>query len=373
MAVSVETKVGAFFLVALAILAWFTFKVENLGAVFQDTMTMTARFSHASTLKPGDGVHVAGLRVGEIKALRLADDCVEAVLVLDADVKLRTSSVATAAWGGLLGNRYIDITLGDPSDDVLPPGSEIRTAPSVELGQVLRKVDAASTELRDMLASSDMGPKLSGLIENLLAISEDIREQRGTFGKLVGSTELHDKALAIADELKGTSARIARIIEENDERISSILENLDKAAPEAREAFAAIRRIGEKIETGKGILPALIEDEKMYEDLKGALAHLNSSLARVDKLITSMQEGRGLIARLANDEALAEDVVAAVKSIREVAERLEKGDNTLARLTRDSDMYDDVKKVLDDARETLRTAKEQVPLGTFASLLLSAF
>ncbi len=62
-----------------------------------------------------------------------------------------------------------------------------------------------------------------------------------------------------------------------------------------------------------------------------------------------------------------------MKSVKAIAQRLDTGDNTLARLTRDSDLYTDVKKLVDDARETLRSVKDQVPVGTFASVMLSAF
>jgi len=368
-----EALVGAFFLVGLVIFGIISFKVGDFSSLFYKKMTMTACFSHASGLKEGDGVHVAGVKVGEIEELTLLDDGVQAVMVMDANVKIRESSVATSAWGGLLGTRYIDITLGDPADPLLPPGSDIPTAPSIEIGEVLRKVDTAAMELHDTLKSSNIGPKLSDLIDNLMAISEDIKEQRGTIGKLIRSPELHDKFTEIADDLKDASARIAKLIQDNDERVASILENLDQAVPEARDALAAIKRIGEKIDTGKGILPALIEDEAMYDDLKSALSRLNASLERVDGLTESMREGKGLIARLTNDEALANDFADTIKSLKEITRRLDKGDGTLARLTRDSDMYDDIKKVLDDARETLRSVKEQVPVGTFASVLLSAF
>jgi len=335
---------------------------------------VTARFPHAGGLKEGDGVHVAGKKVGEIQELKLLEDGIEVVMNVDAGVRIRGSSVATVAWGGLIGNRYVDISLGNLDDQTtLPPGSEIPTGPSIELGDVLRKVDAAAMAFKDMFESSNIGPKLSELVDNLLAIAKDIKEQRGTIGKLVASDELYKKVVGIADDLQGASARISKILLENDERIGSILEGLDAAAPEARDAFASIKRISEQIDSGKGILPALLHDEKMYEELKGALANLDTSLNRIEELTRSFQEGSGLIARLAGDEELADDFGAAVKSLKEIAKRLEAGDSTLARLTRDSDLYDDLKKLLDEARETLRSVKDQVPVGTFASVLLSAF
>ena len=373
MAISTETKVGAFFLIALAILGWFTFHVQNLGDAFAKTKTLTAHFTHAASLQAGDGVFVAGLRVGEIESLQLNDDGVVVTMQVKADAPVRESSEAVAAWGGLLGNRFIDITLGDPADPILPDGGVVKTRPSIEIETVLRKVDQAAAQLSDMLKSSDVGPNLGKLVENLLAISDDIRNQKGTMGKLISSSDLHDKAVAIADDLKETAENLNKLVADNDERIGSILENLDKAAPEMRDAFAGIKRLTEQAETGKGILPALLNDEKMYEDLKGSLAKLNASLVRVDELTESIQKGEGLMGKMIGDEKLAQDVTDAVESLKNVAERLDKGDNTLARLTRDKDLYEDVKKTLDDAREMLRTAKEQLPVGTFASVILSAF
>ena len=373
MAITTETKVGAFFLFGLIVLSVFTFKVADLGALFHREMIMTARFPHVSGLKQGDGVHMAGVKVGEIEKLQLHDNFIEVVMAIDRKVRIRESSVATVAWGGLIGNRYVDISFGNPEDPTLPPGSNIRIGPSVELGAVLRKVDLAAAAFREMMESANIGPRLSEVIDNLLAITADIKEQRGTIGKFIGSDEAYNKVMSVADNLQDVSVRASKILEENDARISSILEGLDTAIPEARDAFASIKRVGEEIEDGKGLLPGLIRDEQMYQDFKDALSSLKVSLEKVEGVASSFQEGKGLMARLANDEQLADDFGETVKSAKAIAQRLETGDSTLARLSRDSELYDDLKKLLDDARETLRSAKDQIPVGTFVSVMLSAF
>jgi len=373
MAISTETKVGAFFLIGLVVFIVFTFQVADLGSVLHKKSTMTATFPHAGGLKKGDGVHVAGLKVGEIIDIKLLDSGIQVIMSIDAKIHIREDAIATVAWGGLIGNRYVDITLGTPDLPPLAPGSEIMSGPSIELSDVLRKIDAATTELKEMLKSSNIGPNLSTLVDNLMAISSDISEQRGTLGKLVGSDELYTEVMTIAGELKSSSSRLSNIIKENDTRISSILESLDQAAPEARDAFASIKRIGDQVESGKGILASLMNDEDMLADLKDALGTLRTTLDNVEEVANSLKEGDGLIARLAGDEQLANDFSEAIKSFKAIAQRLDTGDNTLARLTRDSDLYTDVKKLVDDARETLRSVKDQVPVGTFASVMLSAF
>jgi len=72
-------------------------------------------------------------------------------------------------------------------------------------------------------------------------------------------------------------------------------------------------------------------------------------------------------------DKMSKDLGEAIAGFKNIAVRLDTGDSTLARLTRDKDLYQDVKKLLDDFRETLRTSREQVPVGIFAAVLISAF
>ncbi|MGO8705553.1 MAG: MlaD family protein [Candidatus Brocadiia bacterium] len=380
MALSVETKVGLFFLVGLAILGVITFRVANVSEYFQPKAYYTAFFPSASELNPDDPVTVAGLKVGKIKSLELKETGVLMTLAIDPKVRIRKDAIATVAWGGLLGNRYIDISLGKPDQPWLEPGSEIPVGPTIELTDVLFKINAAATDLQDMLKSAGGGSKIQALLdnlskasENIAKVTEDIREQRGTVGKLIGSDELYNKAMGIADDLKSSVSDVRKLLADNDQRLRNILAQLDAAIPQAKDAFGSIKKLGDEANSGKGVVSALLNDEKMAQDLRSSVARLGSTLDRLEALTKNIQEGHGLAARIINDPQMADDVGDAIKSLRVVAQRLETGDNTIARLTRDKDLYEDVKKLLDDARETLRSVKEQIPVSTFASLLLTSF
>lgn len=372
-ALSVEAKVGIFFIIGMVILGVVTFKVEDMSALFQNKKIMYAHFEHASGINPGDPVAIAGVKVGEVKLLELNEKGVRMTLSLNHDARIHEDAIATVAWGGLLGNRYIDITLGSAETALLPEESDIPTKPSVEITAVLTKLDAAATELQKVLADGGVGEKAGTLLDNLIKISDDLAQGKGTIGKLVGSAEMYDKVMGIADDLKDMSTRLRTIVENNEGRLDNIFTRLEEAVPEARDAFATIRRLGEQAETGKGILPALLNDEQMYQDLKNSLAKLGTSLDRIEQVTLDMSEGRGLLGKMATDEKMAQDFAQALASLSAVAQRIESGDSTLARLTRDDDLYLQAKGILDDARESLRGLKEQVPLGTFGSVLLSAF
>jgi phospholipid/cholesterol/gamma-HCH transport system substrate-binding protein len=214
---------------------------------------------------------------------------------------------------------------------------------------------------------------LSQASSDIAKVTADIREGRGTVGKLVVSDELYNKAMSIAGDLQSASADVRKLLADNNQRLNSIIEGLDAAIPEAKDAFGSIRKLSDTATSGNGVVAALLNDQKMAEELRTSLARLSNTLDRLDAIATNVEQGHGLVARLINDPQMAGDVREAVRSLRVVAQRIESGDNTLARLTRDKDLYDDVKKLIDDARETLRSVKEQIPVSTFTSLLLTSF
>jgi phospholipid/cholesterol/gamma-HCH transport system substrate-binding protein len=380
MALSVETKVGLFFLIGLAILGVITFRVANMGEYFEHRELYWVLFPSASGLKAGDIVAIAGMKVGEIKTLELKETGVKMTLAIEPKHPPRKGAIATIAWAGLLGNRYIDISLGKPGQPPLPRGSEIPIGESIELTDVLFKINAAATDLEGMLKTAGAGPKIQTLLDNLsqassdiAKVAADIREGRGTVGKLIASDELYNKAMSIADDLRGASADVRKLLADNNQRLNSIIERLDVAIPEAKDAFSSIRKLSDTATSGNGVVAALLNDQRMAEDLRTSLARLSNTLDRLDAVATNAEQGHGLVGRLINDPQMADDVREAVRSLRVVAQRLESGDNTLARLTRDKDLYDDVKKLIDDAREAIRSVKEQIPVSTFTSLLLSSF
>jgi len=397
---SVEVKVGMFFLLGLVLLGIITFKSEDVGAIFRRRQRMIIRPSHAAGMKVGDTVAVSGLKAGEIERIVLTDAGIEMTLGINSDIHLSEDATATIAWRGFLGDRYIDIDPGSPEKALLPPGSLIPIKKTVEVGDVIFKLDAAATRVQEMLAEHDLGARLAAVFENLQAITDDLRagkgtvgklladqtlyddvaaaaenlrNKEGTFGKLLASDELYQKALSVVDDLQSTASRIDRIVSENDERVTAILKDLETAAPAAEEAFATIKRLGEKAEKGDGLLAALLADSEMRDNLQNALARLSTSLDRIEEVTRSVEQGEGIIGRLAQDEELAGDLEQAMRDLRTVSDRLAAGEGTLARLVRDPDLYDDLKKLLDDARETLRRVREQIPVSTFAGLLISAF
>ena len=101
-------------------------KVELFGAT---GYVVYADFSSVAGLKVGDPAEIAGVRVGKVESLGLADDRARVALRVDSQVKLQDDVIASVRARGLIGDKFVLITPG-ASDKVIPPEGKIRETES---------------------------------------------------------------------------------------------------------------------------------------------------------------------------------------------------------------------------------------------------
>lgn len=103
--------------------------------------TYSAVFTDASSLKSGDSVRVAGVRVGTVKKVALQPDN-KVIVGFDADrnIVLTSGTKAVVRYLNLVGDRYLELVDGPGSGKIQPAGSQIpvdRTEPALDLDLLL--------------------------------------------------------------------------------------------------------------------------------------------------------------------------------------------------------------------------------------------
>ncbi len=73
-------------------------------------------FEQAGGIRPGDKVRVAGINVGEVSSTKLDRDHIKISMKVDNDVEVTANGSAEIKLSTLLGQRYVDISLGDSKD-----------------------------------------------------------------------------------------------------------------------------------------------------------------------------------------------------------------------------------------------------------------
>jgi phospholipid/cholesterol/gamma-HCH transport system substrate-binding protein len=124
-----EIIVGFFVLVGIACLGYLAIKLGKLEVLGNSGYRVYADFPSVAGLKIGDPVEIAGVKVGRVDAMGLADDRARLHLRIQEDVKLQEDVIASVRARGLIGDKFVLITPG-ASDKIIPPGGRIRETES---------------------------------------------------------------------------------------------------------------------------------------------------------------------------------------------------------------------------------------------------
>jgi len=136
---NLEMSVGAFMVVGLLAVAYLTLNLGGLELFGGDYYKVHARFDSVSGLKSGARVEIAGVQVGKVAKISLADDQALVVLALKPEVKIGSDVFASVKTQGIIGDKYVQLTPG-ADDDYLQDGGEItETESAVDLESLISK------------------------------------------------------------------------------------------------------------------------------------------------------------------------------------------------------------------------------------------
>ena len=137
-----EVVIGAVVIVAASLFLYFAYITS--GEKIKDGYTISAVFEDVSGLTEGADVKINGIKVGIVKKLKLNTEnySAKAELIIKNEYKIPEDSSLSISTDGLMGNKFISISIGY-SDKYLEPNNEIEdTKSSVNLEKIIDKVVA---------------------------------------------------------------------------------------------------------------------------------------------------------------------------------------------------------------------------------------
>ena len=135
----VNVAVGIFVVLGILALGYLSIRLGKVSFLGGSGYIVTADFPSVGGLKAGSSVEIAGVEVGRVDSIGLADYQARVVLRLEPDVKLQEDSIASIKTKGLIGEKYIRISPGG-SDKIIGPGGRIREVEApVDFEELLSK------------------------------------------------------------------------------------------------------------------------------------------------------------------------------------------------------------------------------------------
>ena len=136
---ALELGVGLFVIVGILALGYLSVKLGKVDLLGGGGYQVTADFPSVGGLKAGSAVEIAGVQVGRVESIGLADYQARVTLRLNGDVKLQDDAIASIKTKGLIGEKYVRISPG-ASEKLVPPGGKLREVEApVDLEELISK------------------------------------------------------------------------------------------------------------------------------------------------------------------------------------------------------------------------------------------
>lgn len=310
---STELKVGLFAIIAIAFLTYMTFKVGSLPLMWEKGYRLYVKFDDISGLDEQSRVKIAGVEAGIVEKIELAEGVAKLTLLINPDIKIYKNAKAYMKMSGLLGDRYLSLSIGTSGEPLLKNGDTImNTVPALDIGMLANQLTSTAVFLRELtenvnkILGEEQREELKASIANLKVITDNLKDmssdnkeplnriiaQLENFTKALGeqgpgfvddlskiAKTLGDKGPDLIDNLDKTVLDLKDVIEENRYAFKDSVENLKSVSQSAT-------NIAGKIERGEGTIGKLMTDDALYKSLTNVSEQAEKSFDFAGRLKT---------------------------------------------------------------------------------------
>jgi phospholipid/cholesterol/gamma-HCH transport system substrate-binding protein len=269
---------GIFVVVGLLLFAAGIFLIGNRRLLFERSFEISTEFSTITGLQDGSTVRVSGKDAGEVLEIVVPPDPTKKFRVRlriteELHPLVRTDSVATIQTDGLVGNKFLAISSGTSEKPMVPPGSTILGQEPFEFTDLMQQasetmkavnktIESIQDDLErtlqvtgDMITEAQLILRHTGgdvrqitdssnkIAKNINEMLSDVKQGKGTLGKLVTDDALYENAESIAKNAEVTSRNIREAAEKANQTIAELREKTQKGLGD--QASGTLRNLNE--------------------------------------------------------------------------------------------------------------------------------
>jgi len=365
---AVKFRVGIFVLIALVTFLAAVYALGARARLFEARYTIHADFTEVGGLVEGATVRLAGVQIGRVTAVTLPPHPggkvrVDLTVGRQFSDRIRKNSVARIETQGLLGDRIVEITVGDASAPPVAPGEVIASRDPADFGRVIsagaetaRNVAALADALRetaDQINKSKMIEDAALTVNKLGRVVDQVEHGRGW-----AHTLLYEEPIALRrvnDLIATTQTLIERV--EKGQGAAGVLVSPEGTAS-AKRFVAAMDRLSAMVEQPErepGLLPGLLFDPK-YKSVLDDLRVVSHNLRLISDRVAGGQGTLGSLVADSGDQGslslTMQDLRAAVANLKSISEKINEGEGTVGLLIADPTVYERLVTILDGAQRS---------------------
>jgi phospholipid/cholesterol/gamma-HCH transport system substrate-binding protein len=135
----IDLTVGVFVLIGLLALGWLSVRLGRVDLFGDQGYRVTADFPSVGGLKAGSAIEIAGVEVGRVDQIALADYQARVVMSVRSGVRLTEDTIASIKTRGLIGEKYVRLSPGGSDRFIAPGGRITEVEPPVDVEELISK------------------------------------------------------------------------------------------------------------------------------------------------------------------------------------------------------------------------------------------
>jgi len=299
-AVKAETRVGIFIIIAVGIFIYLSINIKAFRLDRNQYYTYKTYFDDTGGLDVRSPVRIAGVDVGWVESIMLMEGGkAEVVLRVHKRNKLAKNAYATITQEGLIGTKVLEIDPGDPATGFLIPGSVLaipgKSPASVsdlmdQFRDIASSIQDVALSFKNVFSSPRGEENLKMALEGITKASNRIADFSEVLNRTLQKNEENiNMALLDMRRVMGNMNVTVPSIRKDFDSITvaladDTLPKISDASEQARETFKEAEQVVEKINTGKGLIGKLVNEDETYGELKKAIKGLKDYLTKAQSL-----------------------------------------------------------------------------------------
>ncbi len=300
-----EIKVGLMILFGIAIVVFLIFAMSENQGLWEERYELHVFMSRVNGLQTGAPVRLNGVRVGSVSGVDFSKDVnnpqikVTLEILKKVETKIRANSEAYIGTLGLLGDKFVSITMGTPDQPILRDGDFLVGTDPIDVEKLIDESVGTFSEIQQAATI-------------LKEIGDKINRGEGTIGLLVNDPGLY--------------------------------KNLD-------ESLSFFKDLSKQLNSSNGLLAEMLRDTTMYDELYMFIKNANI-------LADSLVHGSGTAARMVRDPLMYDEIVANLNEIKSITTKMNRGEGTTGQLLTNESLYNDLVRTTAALDSLIRDVRE---------------
>jgi phospholipid/cholesterol/gamma-HCH transport system substrate-binding protein len=292
-----EIKVGLFVLVGLVLVAVVLIQFSKGTSLFRGTYELRLHAVNVGGIKPRAGVLLAGVEVGSVSDVKLAEDGKSVLIRLKIyhDYKIYHDARFVIEQAGFLGDQFVSVIPTTNSLPLLKNGDDVPCQEPFNLQEVARstagfvkridetakKLDDSVTDLRRVVLNGETMTNFAVAINNTRTFSEQALGTVNDINALV-ATNAGQVNIAVSNAVFFSQA-LMKLAGSAETLMATNGTDITAAVGNVKSSTETLKKLMDDLQAGKGLAGTILQNDQLSTNMQTIAENLSVTTSNLNR------------------------------------------------------------------------------------------